>query len=261
MNASKATNQRIRLIALSDMEPESGYQRATNPVQVENIAKRFDESKLGTLIVSERGGKFHIIDGAHRAKALRKRGYTHAHCVVLTGLTFEQEAEYFRKQNQDKRLIKPMEFFRAGLVSGDALCANIYRIIRTNGFNIDAGKKGFYKIAAIKALFTIVDEYGYSTLDDTLRLLASVWSGFKGASQSVSLLGVAEFVSRYGTVDFAERMKGKFSAVFYDYTEAAYFRTISGVSSRIKFCRVLVDHYNRGLTKESGKRLVWEDLA
>jgi hypothetical protein len=257
MNMNKTTGQNIRQIALSDMEPESGYQRATNPAQVENIVKRFDETKLGTLTVSERGGKFHIIDGAHRSKALRKLGYTHASCVVLTGLTFEQEAEYFRKQNQDKRLIKPMEFFKAGLVSGDEQCVGIYRLIRSNGFHIGNDNKDFRTIGAIKALFTIIGEYGYETLDDTLCLLARTWNGVPKASNGESLLGVAEFVSRYGVADFAERMKDKFSAVLYEYTEIARTRTTS-CAARKKFCRVLVKHYNRGLASNSRKRLKWE---
>jgi hypothetical protein len=258
MNANKTTSQSIRQIALSDMEPESGYQRATNPTQVENIVRRFDETKLGTLTVSERDGKYHIIDGAHRSKALRKLGYTHAPCVVFTGLTFEQEAEYFRSQNQDKRLIKPIEFFKAGLVSGDEQCVTINRIIRSNGFRVGNGNKDFYKIAAIQALFTIADEYGFETLDDTLCLLACTWNGVPKASQAESLLGVAEFVSRYGIVDFAERMKDKFSAVFYDDTEVARTRATSSAISRRKFCRVLVEHYNRGLANNSKKRLKWE---
>jgi len=259
MNTNKTTNQRIQAIALADMEPESGYQRTTNPAQVESIVRKFDETKLGTLTVSERNGKFHLVDGQHRVKALRKLGYSHAVCVVLTGLTFEQEAEYFRKQNQDKRLIKPLEFFKAGLVSGDEQCASIYKLIKSNGFRIGSGKKDFYRIAAIKALFTITEEYGYDVLDATLGLIAAAWSGFRKASQSESLLGVAEFVSRYGTADFAERMKGKFNGVFRDYTETARTRASTGsLEARKKFCRIIVEHYDRGLTADTGRRLKWE---
>ena len=176
---------------------------------------------------------------------------------MLAGLTFEQEAEYFRKQNQDKRLIKPMEFFKAGLVSGDEQCVKIYRIVKSNGFNIGNGNKDFFKIGAIQALFTITDEYGYEVLDDTLCLLASTWSGLPKASQAESLLGVAEFVSRYGMADFAERLKDKFTIVFYDYTEAARVRATTA-TSRKKFCRVLVENYNKGIANNSRKRLKWE---
>jgi len=257
MNKQKLTKQQIKLIALSDMEPESGYQRATSLAQVESIAGKFDETKLGTLTVSYRDGKFHLVDGAHRSQALRKLGYSHAPCIVLTGLTFEQEAEYFRSQNADKRMIKPMEFFNAGLVSGDEQCVKIYRIMRSNGFNVGYGNKDFFKIAAVQTLFTIADEYGYETLDETLCLLASTWSEYPKASQAEYLLGVAEFVKHYGMADFAERLKDKFLVISYEYAEAVRVRC-SSTSSRKKFCRILTEHYNKGFSSNSKKRLKWE---
>ena len=256
MDTKKTTSQNIYIIALVHMEPESGYQRATNPAQVESIVRHFDEKKLGTLTVSHRDGKYHVVDGCHRAKALRKLGYTHAPCVVFNGLTFEQEADYFRSQNQDRRLIKPIEFFKAGLVSGDEQCVRINRIVKSNGFRIGNGKKDFYEIAAVQALFTITDEYGYEVLDDTLCLIARTWGGIARASHSECLLGVAEFVNRYGKADFAERLKEKFTAFYYDYTEAVRTRASnSSAVSRKRFCRILVEYYNKGLAR---KRLKWE---
>ena len=258
-NAVKTTVQEIRQIAIADMEPESGYQRASNLAQVQNIVDKFDETRLGTLTVSERDGKYHVIDGAHRAKALRRLGYTHAPCVVLTGLTFEQEAEYFRIQNEDRRPVKPMEFFKAGFLSGDELCLSIYQTVRANNFKIGTSSKDFHKIGAVQALFTITEEYGIMTLDLTLRLISKTWRNVIRASQSESLLGVAEFVSRYGTADFAERMAGKFTAVYLDYIEAVHTRAHASSSvARKKFCRAIVTHYNRGLTASTGRRLTWE---
>ena len=258
MNANKITNQSVRLVALKDMEPESGYQRPTNPLQVANIVRKFDETKLGTLTVSERGGKFHVIDGAHRAKALRELDYTHANCVVFTGLTFEQEAEYFRKQNEDKRSIRPIEFFKAGLVSGEEKCVSINNIVKANGFNIGCDNKNFYRIGAVQALFTIADDYGMEVLDNTLCLLAVTWSDYPKASQAEVMLGLAEFVSRYGVADFAARMGDKFSSVYFDYIEIARTRVTSATAARKKFCRILVDYYNRGFGNRSKKRLIWE---
>ena len=99
---NKMTSQTIRLLPVGELLV-GGYQRPTNTAQVEKIAARFDEAKLGLPIVSERGGQYHLLDGAHRAAALRKLGYTHAMCIVLTGLTYADEAEYFRTQNQNTR--------------------------------------------------------------------------------------------------------------------------------------------------------------
>jgi hypothetical protein len=98
----KMTNQRTQFIPLSDLCMDE-YQRPTSTKQVNAISENFDESKLGFLTVSSRDGKYYILDGAHRATVMRKLGYTHANCLVLEGMTFEMEAEYFRTQNDNRR--------------------------------------------------------------------------------------------------------------------------------------------------------------
>ena len=65
---SKATNQTIRMLPVGELLV-GGYQRPTNTAQVEKIAANFDEAKLGLPIVSERDGKYHLLDGAHRTAA------------------------------------------------------------------------------------------------------------------------------------------------------------------------------------------------
>lgn len=258
-NTMKTTSQRIASLPLTDIVL-SDYQRGTNARQVNNIVKKFDEAKLGTLTVSDRDGKYRLIDGAHRARALRILGYTHASCVVLTGLTYEQEADYFRRQNQDKRLLSPGDLFKAGLASGDELCVKISRIVKANGFHIGSGNGNFYDIASVQTLYKIVDDRGYDVLDNTLFLIANTWNGIAKASQRETLLGVAEFVHRYGIAEFADRMREKFSIVWYDYTEAMRVRgSANTASARDKYCRILVDHYNKGIVHNSKKRLKYED--
>jgi len=256
-NNMKSTQQVLEQIALAACVP-TNYQRGTDDSQVKDIVNEFDEAKLGALTVSLRDGNYHIIDGLHRSKAMKALGYTHALCVVLTGMTYEQEAEYFRKQNKNKRIISTFDDFKAGLESKDEVCIRIDEIVRANDFQI--GKGGFFKIAAIRALFTIVEDYGYTVLDDTLCLIANTWNGIPKASQIECLLGIAEFVYRYGMVNFAERLRDKFSAIWYEYCEAMRIRgSIGTATSRKKFCRVLVEYYNKGLGSKSKKRLVWEE--
>ena len=253
-----APNQNIQLIPLDKCVP-TNYQRATNAQQVEKIINEFDESRLGVLTVSLRNGSYFVVDGLHRSLVLKTLGYTHAHSVVLTGLDYEQEAHLFRRQNENRRNIATFDDFKAGLEEKDEICLNVDAIVRTNGFQIGRGSS-FYHIASIQALFTIVRDFGYKKLDDTLCLLANTWSGIPKASRCESLLGVAEFVNRYGMAEFSERMKTEFAAVFYNYTEAMRAQGAIGSSaSRKKFCRVLVNHYNKGLRSNSKKRLIWEE--
>jgi hypothetical protein len=256
--ATKIATQRTEFIALSDCAP-AGYQRTTRDAHVADIAKNFDEAKVGTLTVSFRDGKYYIIDGLHRSKALKANGYTHALAIVLTGLTYEQEAELFRRLNKDKREVSTFDDFRAGLEAKDETCVTISEIVKNNGFQIGKSKT-FYCIQSIKALFDIVADYGAEVLDDTLCLLANTWGGIQRASVSEFLLGTAEFVSRYGMREFADRMKDKYAIVCYDYSEAMRFNGSAGSStSRKKFCRILVEHYNKGYAHNNKKRLKWEE--
>ena len=257
-NNIKATSQRIELIELDRCVP-TNYQRETKDGQVENIVSRFTEDKLGVLTVSLRDGNLHIVDGLHRSKALKAEGYTHALAVILTGMTYEQEAEFFREQNENKRPISTLEDFHAGLEANNPMCILIDKTLKAHNFQIGRGSN-FYKIGCITTLTTIVKDYGYTVLEDTLRLLADTWAGIPSATESTCLLGVAKFVKHYGLCHFAERMKNKFAVVCYEYAEAMKMSGTRGSNvSRNKFCRILVQHYNRGLNGNSKKRLIWEE--
>jgi len=190
---------------------------------------------------------------------LKTIGFTHANAVVLTGMSYEQEAAYFRRQNENRRIIATFDDFKAGLEEKDEMCLRVNEIVNANGFQIGRGNS-FYHIASIQALFTIVKDFGYKVLDDTLCLLASTWSSIPKASRCECILGVPEIVNRYGMAEFAERMKSEFAVVIYEYTEAMRMQGSAGSStSRKKFCRALVTNYNKGLRSNSKKRLVWED--
>jgi len=253
----KITNQQFALVPLAKIEPSS-YQRTTNHSQVKNIVMDFDEAKLGTLTVSLRDGKYYIVDGAHRLSALRALQYSHALCEVLTGLTVEDEADYFRRQGQDKRALKPVDLFKAGIIAGDEKCLKINEIIKSNGFQIGFSYKNFYQIGAIHTLFSIVEDYGFGVLDYTLCLIANTWAGIAKASCGDCLLGVAEFIHRYGVTDFDKQLGSSFHVIWYEYMESSREARYSS-KARKMFCRVLVDNYNKGLGSKSKKRLKWEE--
>ena len=212
---------------------------------------------MGTLTISKRDGRYFAVDGQHRLSALRILNYTHAVCEILTGLTKEQESEYFRTQGNDKRALKPLDLFKSGLISGDEKCLRINEIVKANSFSIGFAYKNFFQIGAIHALFSIVDDYGFDTLDYTLCLIANTWAGISRATGGECLLGVAEFVHRYGVVEFDKRLADSFPAIWYEYKESTR-RSQTSAKARKNFCRILVEFYNKGLGSKSKKRLTWE---
>ena len=253
----KTATQRYAFVPLTQIEP-GNYQRATNSTQVKNIIMNFDEAKLGTLTLSRRDGKMYIVDGAHRLSALRTLGYTHALCEILEGLTLEDEADYFRRQGQDKRALRPIDFFKAGIIAGDEMCIGIKETVDSNDFKIGFNNKDFYQIGAVDALFTIVREYGFAVLDDTLCLIANTWLEIPEATNGDCLLGVAEFVSKYGMASFAERLSNRFSIIWHEYKETGRSARNSAKTRKL-FCRTLVEYYNKGLGSKNKDRLIWEE--
>jgi len=259
MNA-KYTNQTIQSLPVEELRL-GGYQRPTNTAQVDKIAASFDEAKLGMIVVSERDGQYHLLDGAHRTAALRKLGYTHAMCIVLRGLTYGDEADYFRSQNLNVRPLTKYNLFKAGLEAGDKVCVHIDEICRANGYMVSMSSRGFNNISAIYALTTICAVYGYSCLDATLKLIRATWEGVSNATRREFLVGIAEFVHRFGPADFAARMRYKnIAEIWQDYlAETSHSnRQTCDPAMRKAFCRVLVRHYNKGLASNSRKRLEME---
>jgi len=104
MNNSKVLN--IKAIALDEIITQSGFQRPISSAQVEKITSNFDENRLGVLTVSYRDGVYYIVDGACRVHVMRNLDYTHAYAVILTGLTYSQEAKLFIELNNRSEQIE-----------------------------------------------------------------------------------------------------------------------------------------------------------
>ena len=259
----KATEQTIKMLPIGKLMI-GGYQRPTNTARVNRIVAAFDEAKLGVLIVSARDGQHHLLDGAHRIAALRKMGYTHALCIVLTGLTYQDEAAYFRTQNRDTGPLSQYNLFKSGLEAGDEMCVMIDKICRGNHFIVGTSTTKPNTIVAIYALTTICAVYGYETLDATLATIRATWEGVSNAVRREFLVGVAEFVHRFGTDGFVAQMRFKnIASIWQEYlAETSHTnRQTSDPGMRAAFCRVLVRYYNKGLPSGSKKRLVLEEQA
>jgi hypothetical protein len=257
------TTQRVEEIALNEIRM-CAYQRNTHDRQVANIVAAFDEAKLGMPVVSCRDGHYYLLDGNHRVSALRMLNYTSAKFIVLTGLSYKDEAEYFRAQNNNVRPLSRYILFRAGLEAQDELCVNIERIVTGHGYKISGSARDANAIAAIYTLEVVASVYGCEVLNDTLALIRGTWDGVKNATSREFIAGVAEFVKQFGARDFASRMQNKrIATIWQDYLAACPSgkRSANDPAMRKAFCRVLVEHYNRGFGPTSKKRLKMGESA
>ena len=95
--------QSIERIALSEICIEP-YQRVLNNARVKRIADNFDPARVGVLLLSKRGPhSYAIVDGQHRLCAMRQIGVQDAVCIVVVGMSYEDEANYFRIQTSSSR--------------------------------------------------------------------------------------------------------------------------------------------------------------
>ena len=130
------TTQRIERLPVDRILIDA-YQRTLNNRRVERIAHNFNHAKLGVPVVSRReDGSFAAIDGQHRLSAMRKLGITTVNCIVLEGLTREQEADYFRRQNEDVATISTYDLYRAGLYAGDPHYLRIEGVLTKYGYKV-----------------------------------------------------------------------------------------------------------------------------
>ena len=205
---------KIKLVKINELRMSS-YQRPTSAKQVDKIAARFDPAKAGLIIVSERDGGLYLVDGAHRVQAMRMNYLESCPAIVLMGLNEQEEADYFRKQDENKRGLSHYDRFRAGVVAGDAVCLEVSDILKRNNFRVSGNASSPFSIKAINTILNIHKRYGPDILDKTLMLIRQTWEDTADAKRGDVLVGVAEFVMRFGTAGFVERLSSvRFSLIY-----------------------------------------------
>lgn len=105
------------VLNVSDIKIDETYQRPLRDTH-KKIAANFDPNRLGTIIVSNRGTKekpdYYVIDGQHRLEAFKILEHDKIPALVITGLTFEEEAKIFVKQGENQARITGSDIYNAG---------------------------------------------------------------------------------------------------------------------------------------------------
>lgn len=259
----KEADQMIRMIPVKLLKI-ANYQCGLIKKNVEAIVKNFDPAKLGVLVVSHRAdGYYYVIDGQHRTGALRLLGITHVNCLVLEGMTVQQEADYFRRQNENKHSLSAVSSFNAGVCAGDKASVEVNDIMEKNGFSA-VDTENHVLIRAIKTVQVLYGVYGSEVLDVTLASIAKTWPRNKVILRSEMLSGMAEFWYRFKDKvtlpNFEKRMRKK--------NPADLFRQASGKliaagstspalneEARGFVCQVLAHNYNARMPIDSPNRL------
>ena len=243
---------KLRIVIVNDLQIDK-YQRPIKAKRVHNIAKKFDPIKAGVILVSERDSIHYLIDGNHRVSAMRIVGIRECPAILLQGLTREQEAEYFRRQGENTGKLSHYDHFNAGIYAKDPECLEIEQIVKNHGFRLSSSSKDANCVTAVQSLIHIYRQYSAATLDKTLMLIRNTWGDNYNMTKTEYLLGIAEFIKRFGTIDFAER----FSAIPFSSIHQRYLMLRDGMTNKRAFCMALTQRYNDTIHNPK-KRLVMD---
>lgn len=169
--------------------------------RVDYLVSRFDLDKFGTPVLSERQGKFYIIDGQHRIEAIKRwlgLGWEKQkiECLVYGGLSEEEEAEKFLSMN-DVLSVNCFDKFRVSVAAGRIDEVHIQKIVQGAGLCISKDKIP----GAIGCVSTLKRIYLRSNGDILARALRITRDSFGDAGFDARVIdGMGHFCQRYNGV-------------------------------------------------------------
>lgn len=168
----------LRKITLGEMKIAPLCQRELVQSWVDRIVAEMDLDQLGWPVVSERDGCYYIMDGQHRAEALKKwygAGWEtiDMECFVYTGLTEKQEAETFLKLN-DKKTVNTFQKFKVSVRAGRTAECQIYGIVERVGLKVSMDSMPG-SVGAVGTLKKVFKRDGSLSLERALRICRDAW--------------------------------------------------------------------------------------
>lgn len=125
-------------LEVKDLMVDLAYQRPSDSKQAEAkilaIASEWSWVACGALRIGEYRGKYHVMDGKHRALGARRRGDIETlPCVVFKVQGIHEEADAFIRTNTMRRGMSGVDKHRAKVIRGDEDSKMIQRLIEDSG--------------------------------------------------------------------------------------------------------------------------------
>lgn len=249
------TATELRIIPLSQIETPN-YQRDIRTRHVERMVRNWNSQLAGTPLVSRRdNNRYFVVDGQHRIEAMRQlfdESYE-VQCLVVTGLTEQEEAENFWKTQESaaRKSLHPFDVHRAAIVSGDEAAIAIDSIVRECGFRIGipGGRHGTRPkgyVQAVGVLQGVYKELGPETLRRTLSVIHAMWDGETPTGSLIA--GLARFLRMFPDMK-AKRLDDAISRYSIDQLEAKAKAAAATLGYRPKdgMAFVIWTEYNKNL--------------
>jgi hypothetical protein len=196
-------------VRLGDVMVNPLVQREFVPSKADHIAAEFDPESFGLPVVNMRGGKAWLIDGQHRAAALKiwlGEGWQDQHfeAEVYHDLTEAEEADAFLKRN-DAMAVNAYNKFRIAVIAGREDEQTVAGIVLREGLTISRDKDQDGRIVAVGTLLRVYRRAGGSVLGRTLSIIRDAY-GSSGLEASV-IAGMSMVVHRYDNLDDEQMAK------------------------------------------------------
>jgi len=169
-------NMTVRALNLSVVKIGK-YQKKLNKTRAAAIAAEYDSHRMRPIDVSYRDNEFWCFDGQTRLEAYKIMGYTHIPAIIHEGLTYEDEAFLFARQQDNVGSVLSSHKWNALVEAGDPATLKTIEIVTKNNFKISGSVSSPNTIAAVKTAQDIVIESGFEGLDKTLSVLDKAWNG------------------------------------------------------------------------------------
>lgn len=199
-------------VKITDLKTEGMYNRKIQPGRSKRYALEFDENAMSEIVVSERDGILHIVDGQHTVLMAKMIGLEYVACKIIHGLTLQEEAKLFRTINKNRKPQTAPEDFKAAIVADDPTTLGIINIARLFGLEV-TDSSGSNKISAVATLKRIVKNGSLDMLSLVLEIVTSAWGGDEESLKGVIINGVFDFLTSHKTAVKKDRLIRKLKEV------------------------------------------------
>lgn len=235
--------EKLSLLCIKD----GGYNRGVDGNKVKKILAEFDDDLVNAIKVSYRDNHFHIIDGQHTLAAMRTKygDNVEVWCKVYYGLTLQEEAELYLKQNGVSSAPKASEKLYAKKNVNDESAAGLFKILDKYGIELSTQfSVGNHRVscgATLQKYYSIIQE---DKFDMAFRLISKTWDCDRESLYAAFIGGMCEFTVRYGDKinedEFVNRMKNHTSRDIY--SNCAFSARYAGTCAIARIKNAIYDY-------------------
>lgn len=196
-------------VRVGDLMVDHDVQRALQTPHVSRLQRDgYDRAALGTITVSFRAtGERHVIDGQSRCElVLREEGSdAMVPCLVFVGLTLEEEAMLFRKNNTF-RGVHQLDKYRIRMKEREPVAVELSAMLAEHGWTVGSGRDGrFAAIVELERIRNGGDARLHRETPDaarrTIAIITDAWGHNRDGARSEIVGAIGRVIIRHPEVD------------------------------------------------------------